>query len=154
MERTLVLVKPDAIQRSLIGEIISRLEKKGLTLIGIKMIKLNEKDLKIHYAHLYDKPYFKRIKDYMISAPTIALCWEGLDCVDTVRMLCGITKAREATPGTIRGDLAMSIQCNLVHASDSIEKAKEEIKRFFNSDELFTYKKIDFHYIYSTDEIK
>src|SRR6476619_1967223 len=110
MERTLVLLKPDAVQRGLLGEITGRFEKKGLKLVGMKMMRLDE-----HYSHLSHLPFFGDIKRFMMLAPVIATCWEGVDCVDTVRRICGVTKAREADPGTIRGDFGMSIQANLVH---------------------------------------
>ena len=99
MERTLVLIKPDAIQRDLAGDIITRFERKGLKLVGIKMISLDDELLDVHYSHLSGRDFFAEIKTFMRSTPVIACCWEGVDCVDTVRLLCGITKAREAEPG-------------------------------------------------------
>ncbi|MBI4551897.1 MAG: nucleoside-diphosphate kinase [Candidatus Latescibacteria bacterium] len=152
MERTLVLIKPDAIQRGLIGDIITRLERKGLKLIGMKMMNLDEATLDDHYRHLLDRPFFPRIKQFMRSAPVLALCWEGLECVETVRTLCGTTNSRKADPGTVRGDLGMSVQCNLVHASDSSQTAQEEITRFFRPDELFSYESVTDAVIYSSDE--
>ena len=152
MERTLVLIKPDAIQRDLAGEIILRLERKGLKLVGIKMIALSDVLLDEHYSHLAGRDFFGEIKTFMRSTPVIACCWEGVDCVNTVRALCGITKAREAAPGTIRGDLAMSVQANLVHASDSLETAGVEIKRFFSPDELFDYEDVLNPFVYSSRE--
>src|SRR5229473_5905546 len=137
MERTLVLIKPDAIQRDLVGDIVGRFERKGLKLVGIKMMTLSDELLDEHYSHLLGRNFFPEIKRFMHSTPIIACCWEGVDCVNTVRLLCGITKAREADPGTIRGDLAMSVQANLVHASDSLETAEVEVKRFFRDEELF-----------------
>lgn len=152
MERTLVLIKPDAIQRGLIGEIVGRFEKKGLKLIGMKMMSLDEAILKEHYAHLADKPFFKGLSKFMMSSPAIAMCWEGLECVNAVRLLCGITKARSAEAGSVRGDLAMSVSCNVVHASDSIETAEKEIKRFFKSEDLFDYAKSEYEFVYGEDE--
>ena len=154
MERTLVLIKPDAIQRGLAGQIIARFEQKGLKLIGIKLMRLNDELLNEHYSHLLDKPFFGGTKRFMQSTPVVAICWEGLDAVETVRRLCGITKAREAAPGTIRGDLAMSVQANLVHASDSLETAKLEVARFFADAELFEYDSVAQPAIYSEDELK
>lgn len=154
MERSLVLIKPDGLQRGLVGQIITRLESKGLKLVGIKMMKLDHALLNEHYAHLAERPFFKEIKDFMSSTPVIATCWEGTDCVSTIRQICGVTKAREAAPGTIRGDLAMSVQTNLVHASDSVEIAVVEIKRFFQEGELFDYNLITFPYLYSSREIE
>lgn len=153
MERTLVLIKPDAIQRGLIGRIIGRFEEKGLKIVGLKFMKLGDQLLNEHYSHLLDKPFFPGTRSFMQSTPVIAICWEGLDSVETVRRLCGITKARGAAPGTIRGDLAMSVQANLVHASDSIETAAAEVKRFFDDSELFDYDSAATGTIYSQDEL-
>jgi nucleoside-diphosphate kinase len=153
MERTLILIKPDAIQRGLIGKIITRFEAKGLKLVGIKFLKLTDALLNEHYSHLADKPFFGGIRRFMQLTPVIAICLEGLDCVETVRSLCGITKSREAAPGTIRGDLAMSIQANLVHASDSIDTAQKEVSRFFSATELFEYQSAITSTIYSEDEL-
>ncbi|HMS28209.1 MAG TPA: nucleoside-diphosphate kinase [Saprospiraceae bacterium] len=154
MERTLLLIKPDAIQRGLIGEIISRIEKKGLKFTGIKMIQLSDEILQEHYAHIKTKPFFGKIAEFMKSAPVIACCVEGLDAVETVRSITGVTKAREAQPGTIRGDLGMSIQTNLVHTSDSKDAAKEEINRFFKQNDIFEYIHLLEPVIYSEDERK
>jgi len=120
VEKTLVLIKPDAVQRGLIGRIMTRFEEKGLKLTGIKLMTLSNELLREHYSHLADKPFFPGTVKFMQATPVVAICLEGIDAVDTVRRLCGITKAREAQPGTIRGDWAMSIQANLVHASDSL----------------------------------
>ncbi len=152
MERTLVLIKPDAMQRDLVGELIQRFERKGLKLVGIKMMALPDELLDEHYSHLVGRDFFGEIKTFMRSTPVIACCWEGVDCVNTVRIMCGITKAREAAPGTIRGDLAMSVQANLVHASDSLETAEVEIPRFFNTDELFAYEDVLNPFIYNSRE--
>jgi nucleoside-diphosphate kinase len=151
-EKTLVLIKPDAIQRGLIGKIISRFEQKGLKLVGMKMIALDEAILREHYAHLADKPFFASLSRFMSSTPIIAMCYEGLEVVQAVRLLCGITKARSAEAGSIRGDLAMSMACNVVHASDSVETAKAEVARFFKPDELHSYKKSEYEHVYSEDE--
>jgi nucleoside-diphosphate kinase len=153
VERTLVLIKPDAIQRGLIGQITNRFEQKGLKLVGIKFMKLSDQLLNEHYAHLADKPFFPGTRAFMQSTPVVAICLEGLDCVNAVRMLCGITKSREAAPGTIRGDWAMSVQANLVHASDSVETAKVEVPRFFKDNELLDYDFTLLRTVYSGDEI-
>ncbi|HZR41450.1 MAG TPA: nucleoside-diphosphate kinase [Ktedonobacteraceae bacterium] len=152
MERTLVLLKPDAVQRDLVGEIITRLERKGLKLVGLKMMRLSSDLLDTHYSHLVGRDFFPEVKSFMQLTPIIACCWEGTDCVSTVRQLCGITKAREATPGTVRGDFAMSVQANLIHCSDSLETARVEVERFFKPEELFSYEDILEHYIYSSRE--
>ena len=152
MERTLVLIKPDAVQRGMIGLIAGRFEGKGLKVAGLKMMQLTDGILNEHYAHLSDKPFFPRIKSFMQETPVVALCLEGVDAVDVVRGLCGVTNARQAAPGTIRGDLGMSVQCNLVHASDSLETARDEVPRFFSGDELFTYAKAEDAVVYASDE--
>jgi len=154
MERTLVLIKPDAIQRGLIGEVTRRFERKGLKLVGMKMMTLHDALLEEHYSHIADKPFFPGISKFMQSAPVIVQCWEGLEAVNAVRILCGITKAREADGGTIRGDYAMSVQCNVVHASDSVKTAEVEIPRFFSPKELFEYEKSEYLHVYSKDEHK
>ena len=154
MERTLVLIKPDAIQRGLAGRILSRFEEKGLKIAGIKFTKLSDEVLNEHYSHLADKPFFGGTKRFMQQTPVVAICLEGLDCVETVRRLCGVTKAREAAPGTIRGDWAMSVQANLVHASDSLETASKEVARFFKDSELFEYGSALTRSIYSEDELE
>ncbi|MBE3558972.1 MAG: nucleoside-diphosphate kinase [Ktedonobacteraceae bacterium] len=152
MERTLVLLKPDAIQRDLVGEIITRLERKGLKIVGLKMMQLSDELLDVHYSHLANRPFFPEIKSFMQLTPVIAICLEGTECVNTVRQLCGITKAREAAPGTIRGEFAMSVQANLIHCSDSLETAEVEVPRFFKAEELFSYDDALERYIYNSNE--
>ncbi|HMG32988.1 MAG TPA: nucleoside-diphosphate kinase [Blastocatellia bacterium] len=154
MEKTLILIKPDAIQRGLAGKIIERFESKGLKIVAIKFVRMTDELCAEHYSHLADKPFFPGIRRFMQQTPAIALCLEGVDCVETVRALCGITKARAAAPGTIRGDWAMSIQANLVHASDSVETAEKEVARFFNASELFDYETPRTQMIYAADELK
>jgi len=139
MEKTIILLKPDALARGMVGEITSRLERKGLLLVGCKMVHLDRKILDVHYSHLLDKPFYERIAQFMMSLPVVVQCWAGEDAVAVVRELTGVTNGREAKPGTIRGDHSMSVQSNLVHASDSIESAKEELARFFNESEICAY---------------
>lgn len=153
MERTLVLIKPDAIQRDLIGVIIARFERKGLKLVGIKMITLSDEIIEKHYSHKRELDFFPELNSFMKATPVIACCWEGVDCVSTVRLLCGVTKAREAEPGSVRGDFAMSNQANVIHASDSYETAVAEIERFFKPTELFEYEDVLRPFIYSSTEI-
>ncbi|MFV0313338.1 MAG: nucleoside-diphosphate kinase [Dysgonomonas sp.] len=153
MEKTLVILKPSCVQRTLIGEVISRFEKKGLRLAGIKMILLNDTILNEHYAHLKDKPFFQRVKDSMQICPVILQCWEGIDAAKVVRTLIGVTNGRDAAAGTIRGDFSVSAQENIVHASDSAESAKIELKRFFRDDEIFDYKLSTLANLYASDEI-
>lgn len=152
MEQTIVLVKPDGVQRGLIGEIISRFEQKGLKLASIKMISLTDAILDEWYAHHKDKPFFPGLKSYMKSYPVVAMLWEGIDVVTTVRTMIGITKAREAQPGTIRGDFAMSQQYNLIHASEDITAAEREQRIIFRDTEIFDWQKIDEVHIYLDEE--
>ena len=152
MEQTVVLVKPDGVQRGLIGEIVSRFEHKGLKLASIKMISLTDSILDEWYAHHKDKPFFPGLKSYMKSYPIIAMLWEGIDVVATVRTMIGITKAREAQPGTIRGDFAMSQQYNLIHASENVEAAQREQQIMFSENEIFEWQKMDEIHIYIEEE--
>ncbi len=152
-EQTLILIKPDAIQRGLMGKIIERFENKGLKLVGMKMMTLDEAILHEHYAHIADKPFFPRLAKFMQSTPVIAMCWEGLEVVAAVRNITGITKAREAEAGSIRGDFAMSVSCNVIHASDTVENAEKEVKRFFKADEIFDYEKSEYVHVYADDEL-
>lgn len=154
MERTLVLLKPDSLQRNLLGEIISRFEKKGLKIIGLKMMKLNDELLNEHYAHHKDKPFFKNLVNFMESSPVVAMVLEGVEAVSAVRLLSGPTLGRKADAGSIRGDYCMSQQQNIIHASDSHENAQKEIWRFFSQDEIFDYQKIDLTAIYTQEELE
>ncbi len=151
-ERTLVLIKPDALQRNLLGKIIERFEHKGLKIVGLKMMQLSDILLEDHYSHHKDKPFFDGLKKFMVQSPVVAMVFEGLEAVKIVRMLCGATSGRETDIGTIRGDFSMSTQANIVHASDSVETAEKEIWRFFNIDEIFDYQKIDFPVVYGEEE--
>ena len=152
-EKTLVLIKPDGIQRGLIGEVLHRFERKGLKVVGMKMMTLDEAILREHYAHIADKPFFPGVSAFMQSSPVIAICLEGLEVVAAVRKIVGITKAREAEAGSIRGDFAMSVACNVVHASDSVETAKAEVPRFFKVDEILSYSKGEYEHVYMDDEL-
>lgn len=153
-EKSLVIIKPDALQRGLIGEIIKRFERKGLKIIGLKMMRLDEALLREHYVHHKDKPFFKDLAKFMSSSPVVVMCLEGLNVISAVRMVCGVTKSSEAEPGSIRGDLAMSTACNVVHASDSPETAEKEVQRFFKKDELHEYDKSEYTHVYAEDERK
>lgn len=152
MQKTLVILKPSAIQRGIAGEIISRFEKKGLQIVGMKMVELSDEILENHYAHLKNKPFFSRIKNSMQTSPVILMVVKGVGAVEVVRKMAGVTNGREALPGTIRGDYSVSIQENIVHASDSIETADIEIKRFFSEDEIFEYPQQLLPNIYANDE--
>jgi len=152
MERSLVLIKPDAVERGLVGEIVSRVERKGLKLVGLKIIQMSDRLLADHYAHIADRDFYPELAQFMSRTPIVAMCVEGLDCVATLRRLCGVTRGSEADPGTIRGDFALSVQSNLVHASDSLEAAEEEIRRFFGKDEIYDYSLSAEEYTYSSHE--
>lgn len=154
MERTFVILKPCTVQRGLIGEVINRFEKKGLKLVGMKMMQLNDAILAEHYAHLVDRPFFPGLKRSMMATPVIVCCWEGVNAIEVVRLMAGATNGRKALPGTIRGDYSMSGQMNIVHASDGPDTAVAEIKRFFKDEELFSYEGIACAaYGYADDEI-
>ncbi len=139
MEKTLILIKPNAIQRGLTGDIVTRFERKGLRIVGMKMMFMTDELVREHYAHLVERPFFPYLKASMQAAPLIACCLEGAEAVDTVRLMVGATNSRKALPGTIRGDFSMSGEQNVVHASDSVENALVEIDRFFSPEELFDY---------------
>lgn len=154
MEQTLVILKPAAVHRHIMGEVISRFEKKGLYITGMKMMQLGETILREHYAHLVDRPFFPWILESMMAAPVVVMCVEGKDAVEVVRLMVGATNGRKALPGTIRGDFSMSGQENVVHASSSAEDAEVEIKRFFTPDEVFDWTPQNIRSIYSPDEEK
>jgi nucleoside-diphosphate kinase len=146
-QKTLIILKPDTIQRGLVGEIVSRFERKGLKIVGMKMVQLEDVLLEAHYAHIKDKPFFAGIKNFMKASPVIVMALSGIEAVNATRLIVGPTKAYEAAAGTIRGDLSLSVQSNIVHASDTVENGLAEVARFFKEDELFSYKRNDFNYI-------
>ena len=152
MERTLVILKPSTVIRGLIGEVITRFERKGLHLVGMKMIQLSDEILNEHYANLSQKSFFQRVKDSMKIAPVIVCCWEGVDAVQVVRNMAGVTNGRNAAQGTIRGDFSVSTQENIIHASDSVENGIVEVKRFFREEELFEYKTPILNFLYANDD--
>ncbi len=136
MEQTLVLVKPDGVQRGLIGEIIVRLERRGLKLLGLKLMQMSRELAAAHYAAHEGKSFYNGLVDYITSGPVVAMVWEGKDAIAIVRKTMGATKAGEAEPGTIRGDFAVEIGRNLVHGSDGVESAAREVALFFDEGEL------------------
>lgn len=152
LEKTLVLLKPCTVQRALMGEVLSRFEKKGLRVCGLKMMQLDDALLSEHYAHLAGKEFFQRVKDSMMVGPVVAIALEGVGAVEAVRTITGPTTGRKAPAGTIRGDFSMSFQENIVHASDSLEAAEVELKRFFRDEELFDYRLSVFDSLYANDE--
>ena len=153
METTLVIIKPSGIQRGLAGRIISRFEQKGLVIAGMKMMRLSEQLLREHYAHLVDRPFFPSLLRSMMATPVVVLAIKGVDAVSVVRAMTGVTNARNAAPGTIRGDFGMSGQDNIVHASDLPENAVIEVARFFKPEELFDYMPVTAPAIYNPDEL-
>ena len=150
-EQTLIIIKPDAINRGLLGEIVSRFERKGLKIVGIKMMQLEDATIEAHYAHIKDKPFFVGIKKFMQSSPVVVMILSGINAVSATRIIVGPTKAYEADAGSIRGDLALSTQSNIVHASDSVAAGKEEVARFFGKEEIFDFKRSDFDYVYADE---
>jgi nucleoside-diphosphate kinase len=154
MERTVVLIKPDGLQRGLVGEIMHRFERKGLKLVGIKMIRLTDEILDNWYAHHKDKPFFATLKSFMEWTPVVAMVWEGIESIGAVRKIVGITKAREAEAGSVRGDFGMSGSQNIIHASDSAESAEKELGLIFNGDEIFDYDSATDLLIYSKEEVE
>lgn len=135
-ERTLVLIKPDGLQRGLVGEIITRLERKGLKLVAIKLVPMDEHMARRHYAEHVGKPFFPDLVRFITSAPVVAMVWQGKGAVQVVRDLMGKTNPLQASPGTIRGDLALDTGRNLIHGSDSVETAQRECALFFRPEEI------------------
>ena len=154
MERSLIILKPSSIQRFLVGDVITRFQRKGLVIAGIKMMQLDEAILREHYAHLVDRPFFPSIVASMTASPVIVMCLKGVDAIRVVRSMTGDTNGRTAAPGSIRGDFSMSNQENIIHASSSVEDAEVEIKRFFSPDELFDYTPDAIRFINADSELK
>lgn len=151
-ERSLIILKPDCVQRGLLGQIITRFEQKGLKIVGLKMDKLEDVIIEEHYGHLKDKPFFAGIKRFMKASPVVLMVVAGFKAIEAVRLIVGPTKSFIAPAGTIRGDFSMSTQTNIVHASDSPETAKVEVKRFFKDSEIHDYSRHDYEYVYGEDE--
>jgi nucleoside-diphosphate kinase len=139
MERTLVLLKPGCLQRRIVGEVLSRFERKGLKLVALKLIKLDGATAEAHYAEHREKPFFGSLVEYTLSGPIVALILEGNEAISVVRRLAGLTKLQDALPGTIRGDYAAQTQLNIVHASDSPASSERECALFFKPGEIFPW---------------
>ncbi len=154
MDICVVLIKPDGMQRGLIGEVIGRFEKKGLRLVGAKMLQMTDQILDQWYEHHKDKPFFQSLKSYMMQTPVLALALSGVNTAATISIMLGVTNGRDADPGTIRGDFSMSQQYNLVHASESNVAAQKEISLIFTDSEIFDWNKSDLQNIYAEEEIK
>jgi len=152
MEKTLIILKPDAVQRGVVGEILYRFERKGLKITGAKLQILSDAILDEHYAHHKGKPFFQQLKNFMKSSPCLLIILEGNQAVEVARKMAGPTHGIEALPGTIRGDYSLSTQHNIIHASDSPKTAEKEIERFFTPSEIFPYQRIDWEMIYAEDE--
>ena len=143
MERTLILLKPDAVQRRLCGELIARFERKGLRLAALKLVRPTRELAEKHYAVHKGKPFYESLLSFLTSGPTVAMVWEGREAVAACRALMGLTDGAKSPPGTIRGDFGLSVQNNLVHGSDSPENAATEIALWFKGDELVTFAAAD-----------
>ena len=143
MERPLVLIKPDGVQRRLIGNIITRFEQRGLFIRAMKFLKLDLKQAELHYSVHKDKPFFRSLIEYITSGPIVAMIVEGNNSISVVRGMCGATDGSKAAPGTIRGDFCTSIQNNLIHASDSEESYQHEHKIYFSNTEILDWRYID-----------
>lgn len=141
LERTLVILKPDCIQRGITGEILSRFEKKGLKFVAMKMIMISKEKAEYHYMEHKNKPFFNDLVEFIISSPCVVLVLEAENAIRIARKLAGATKVEDAAPGTIRGDYVIHIASNVVHTSDSPESAEREINNFFSSEELIVYKR-------------
>ncbi len=148
MQQSLVILKPDCVSRSLTWEVTSRFERKWLTLVWSKMSMLSTEILTEHYGHLADKPFFPNILWYMQSAPVLIQIREWDDVVDVIRLMIGVTNPTQAQPWTVRWDFAISISWNIIHASESEEQAKQEISRFFDTSEIFSYARADHTCLY------
>lgn len=153
MQQTLVIIKPAAIHRGLAGEVITRFERKGLCIIGMKMMQLTEEILREHYAHLVDRPFFPDLLKSMMATPVVVMALKGVDAIEVVRAMTGATNGRKAAPGTIRGDYSLSGQENIVHASDSEESARVELARFFKPGEIIDRVRSDQRFYNSPDEV-
>lgn len=153
LERTLILVKPDAVQRKLIGTVISRIENKGLTIVAMKMLHVTPELSRQHYAEHVEKPFYPDLESFITSAPVVALIVEGPDAVTVMRTLMGKTNGRESAPGTIRGDYGASRQMNLIHGSDSAESAAREIAIYFRDDEICRFTPVLMPQCWADDEV-
>jgi len=147
MERTFLMVKPDGVQRNLIGEVISRFEMKGFTLSGSKVMELTKDMAETHYGEHKERPFFGDLVEFITSGPVFAMVWEGEGVIAESRKMVGKTNPQEADPGTIRGDFGIRVSMNIIHGSDSVESAKREIGLFFEESELISYKKTNSKWI-------
>ncbi|NP_001269159.2 nucleoside diphosphate kinase 3 precursor [Gallus gallus] len=147
-ERTFIAIKPDGVQRHLVGEIVRRFERKGFKLVGLKLLQASEELLKEHYIALQDRPFYGRLVKYMSSGPVVAMVWQGLDVVRMARAMIGETNPAESRPGTIRGDFCIEVGKNVIHGSDSVESAQKEISLWFRPEELTCWEDASERWIY------
>lgn len=154
MERTLILFKPDAVQRRLAGRLLTRLEDKGLKLVGMKMLRVTKELSARHYAEHVSKPFYPLLESFITSGPVVAVVAEGPQAVSVVRAMMGPTNGAQAPPGTIRGDFGLSRQMNLMHGSDSVDAAKREIEVYFRPEELVSYETTLHEWVCAADEAK
>ncbi|GKY92825.1 hypothetical protein MPSEU_000252100 [Mayamaea pseudoterrestris] len=147
-EQTYIMIKPDGVQRGLVGQIIQRFETKGYKLAALKTKQASKELLEEHYKDLVEKPFFPKLRDYMLSGPVVCMIWEGREAVSTGRKMLGATNPLESAPGTIRGDFCLEVGRNICHGSDSVENAKKEIALWFDESELLNYKSHSFGWIY------
>jgi len=153
VERTLFLIKPDAVERRLVGEIVARFERRGFTLRGMKLVRVTEQQAAEHYVEHVGKPFYPDLVEFITSGPVVAMVLEGKDAIEVTRNLMGATNSRKAAAGTIRGDLGMSFSNNLVHGSDSPEAAKKELALFFaDAAEVVEWKPAELEWVYSVEE--
>jgi len=148
MERTFLMIKPDGVQRNLVGPIVARLENKGFKIVGAKLMQVSEDLAKTHYGEHADKPFFGELVDFITSGPVFAMVLEGENIIKTARLVVGSTNPQEALPGTIRGDFGLTVGKNIIHGSDSLESADREINLFFDQSELVDYSLINKDWIY------
>ncbi|HLR40608.1 MAG TPA: nucleoside-diphosphate kinase [Virgibacillus sp.] len=148
MEKTFLMVKPDGVQRNLIGEVVKRFEKKGFKLVGAKLMIISDDLAKTHYGEHKERPFFGELVDFITSGPVFAMVWEGDGVISTARDMMGKTNPQEAATGTIRGDFGMTVGKNIIHGSDSAESAEREINLFFDEKEVLAYSKHDSAWIY------
>ncbi|MER3126303.1 nucleoside-diphosphate kinase [Bacillus pumilus] len=148
MDKTFLMVKPDGVERQLIGEIVSRFEKKGLQLVGAKLMSIPKEVAETHYGEHKEKPFFGELADFITSGPVFAMIWQGEQVVDVTRQMIGKTNPKEALPGTIRGDYGLTVGKNIIHGSDSLESAEREINLFFKQEELTNWDQTISSWIY------
>lgn len=148
MEKTFLMVKPDGVQRGLVGDIVSRFEKKGFQLVGAKLMAISKEIAEEHYGEHKDRPFFNELVEFITSGPVFAMVWQGENVVHTARHMMGTTNPAEANPGTIRGDYGLIVGKNIIHGSDSVQSAEREIKLFFQEEELVEYSKLINNWIY------